>query len=80
MEASASNSTFSLDWRETWARLRFSACFNAPFSALTAKPVRDQVVPRVAGRDLDDVAGVAQLLDGLLEDDLHRAEYGRSAI
>ena len=30
--------TFSLDWPETWARLRFSACFSAPFSARTARP------------------------------------------
>jgi HAD superfamily hydrolase (TIGR01549 family) len=40
----------------------------------------DQVVARVAVGNLDHVSGVSELVDGLLEDDLHRLEYGSSAI
>ena len=80
LEASASYSPFCLDWRETWARVSDSACLTAPFSALHGQAPGDQVVARVAVGDLDDVARDTELLDGLLEDDLHRAEYGSSAI
>ena len=57
-------------------RLSVSACLGAPFSALMAMPPGDQVVPRVAVSNLGDVPGVPGLLDGLLEDDLHRAVRG----
>src|SRR5438093_4828189 len=39
-----------------------------------------QVVPGIAVGDVDHVPRHAELVDGLLEDDLHRLEYGRSAI
>src|SRR6266516_3244641 len=41
---------------------------------------RDQIVACVAVRNLSDVPGVAELVDGLLKDDLHRALYGSRAI
>jgi hypothetical protein len=41
---------------------------------------RHQVVARVAVGDVDDIARHAELVDRLLEDDLHRVEYGSSAI
>jgi len=39
-----------------------------------------EVVARVAVGDLDHVPGDAELVDGLLEDDPHRVEYGSRAI
>ena len=53
---------------------------DGPLVRLDRQPARDQVVARVAVGDLDDVAGVAELVDGLLQDDLHRVEYGSRAI
>src|SRR5215217_1861694 len=46
---------------------------------LDREPTRDEVVARVAVGNLDDVAGVTELFDALLQDDLHRVEYGSSA-
>jgi hypothetical protein len=40
---------------------------------LDRDPARDQIVARLAVGDLGDVPGVPELVDGLLEDDLHRA-------
>ena len=47
---------------------------------LDGHPLRHQVVARVAVGNLDDVARLTELVDGLLEKDLHRLEYGRRAI
>src|SRR2546426_266256 len=37
-------------------------------------------VPRISVGDVDDVPGIPELLYGLLQDDLHREEYGSRAI
>src|SRR5262245_32698082 len=47
---------------------------------LDREPPGDQVVARVAVGDLGGIPGVPELVDGLLQDDLHRLEYGSRAI
>ena len=80
LEAIASYSPFCWDKRALCAARERLGVLDHPLLGLDRQAPRDQVVARVAVGNLDDVAGDTELVDGLLEDDLHRDEYGSRAI